>query len=223
MAGPRPAYAVVIADVRGSRAAADVRPALERKLPRLSRQHLASGRILLPYAVTAGDEFQSISAAPDQIPRLILDLRRTLRPLVLRVGVGFGRVAGRVREPVNRMTGEAFERARSALENLKGVRRRESRGLTAYDTGDEAFDSTVNLIYELHDALLADISPKQWDTIEAYLKKGNLAGTARVLKLNISTVSRSLRRARFWQLEQTAATMEQILSARLERTGRLAR
>jgi hypothetical protein len=217
---PEPAYTVVIADVQGSRSRADVRPTLDRQLPRLSRDHCASGRILLPYAVTAGDEFQTISAALDQIPRLILDVRRTLRPLVLRVGVGFGRIAGRVKAPVNQMTGEAFVRARSALESLKGVRRRESRGLTAYRTGDEAFDITVNLIYELHDALLADVSPKQWDTIETYQKRGSIAVTARVLKLNISTVSRNLRRAHFWQFEQTADTMKEILSPRLERIAR---
>lgn len=219
---PGLAYAVVIADVQGSRSRADVRATLDRRLPQLSRAHRASDRILLPYTVTAGDEFQTISAALDQIPRLILDVRRALRPLVLRVGVGFGRIAGKVKQPVNRMTGEAFVRARTALENLKGVRRRESRGLTAYHTGDDTFDVTVNLIYELHDTLLVDVSPKQWDTIEMYLKGGSIAETARALKLNISTVSRNLRRAHFWQLEQTADTLKQILSAHL-RLRRIAR
>src|SRR5947208_11737734 len=115
-------YAVLIADIIASTARRDVRPLLGKKLAAASEKHLRQKLIRLPYSVTAGDEFQTITAELPALPALILDLRSALRPLSLRVGIGIGRVSGRIQAPVNQLTGEAFELARRAIESVKEAR-----------------------------------------------------------------------------------------------------
>src|ERR1700730_1410570 len=92
--------AALIADVMDSRAHADLRGLLGKKLAALSSRHLRQKLIELPYSVTAGDEFQTVTRELQAIPALIQDLRSALRPLSLRIGVGIGSVAGRIQPPV---------------------------------------------------------------------------------------------------------------------------
>jgi len=112
---PSATYAVVIADVLASSARRNVRGLLGKKLTAASERHLRQKLIRLPYSVTAGDEFQTLTAELPSLPALLLDLRATLQPLPLRVGVGIGEVADRIQPPVNRLTGEAFQFARWRL------------------------------------------------------------------------------------------------------------
>jgi SatD family (SatD) len=202
-------HAVLLADVIGSSARKDLRAVLAKRLEVATRAHVGT-RIRLPYAITAGDEFQSILAAKVNIPELIFDLRLRMRPLRLRIGIGFGEVPGRMQRPVNRMGGEAFQRARRALERIKEGRSKFDV-LTAFQSGNEIFDSAANLIYALQDTLLLKITNKQWDTIQVFRAKRRLRSTARILKLNQSTVSRNLKRGYFWQVEQTIAGMDRLI------------
>src|SRR5256884_1937807 len=120
---PSTIYAVLIADVMESRARADLRSLLGKKLAAISRRHLSRKLIQLPYSVTAGDEFQTVTRNLLSIPAVIRDLRAALRPLSLRIGVGFGSVSGRIQAPVNRLGGEAFQSAREAIESIKTDRK----------------------------------------------------------------------------------------------------
>ena len=111
---PSAIYGVVIADVLASSARKDVRALLGKKLTAASEKHLREKRIRLPYSVTAGDEFQTLTEQLPSLPALLLDLRAGLQPLSLRVGIGIGEVSDRIQPPVNHRTGEAFQLARVA-------------------------------------------------------------------------------------------------------------
>jgi hypothetical protein len=204
-------YAVLIADVVESGARPDLRALLGRSLAAASREHLAQRAIRLPYAVTAGDEFQTIAWEAAKVPALILDLRCRLYPLRLRIGIGIGSIAGRIRPPVNRLGGEAFRRARQAIEGLQDNPEFKFEGLTAFRSPDRALDATVNLIYALHDTLVLRIKNKQWETIRAFRATRRMDRTARKLRVDTSTVSRNLKRGYFWQMEQTAAGVEMLI------------
>jgi SatD family (SatD) len=211
---PTKRYAVLIADVVGSRARRDLRAQLGQRLELASRAHRKAQWIRLPYAITAGDEFQTIAWSCARLPELILDLRARLWPLQLRVGIGIGRVPGRLRAPVNRLGGEAFQLARTALEEVKGGVGNKFRILTGFASKDAVFDSTANLIYALQDTLLLKITEKQWETIAVFRQKRRLQTAARALRLDASTVSRNLKRGYFWQLEQTVAGMKVLIGDR---------
>ncbi len=201
---PSKICAVLIADVMGSRARTDLRSLLGKKLAVLSRRHLRHKLIQLPYSVTAGDEFQTVTRDLPAVPAVIQELRTFLRPLSLRIGVGFGGVSGRIQAPVNRLGGEAFQYARQAIESIKAGNLFKFDVLTAFVSRHEHFNKTINLIYGLHDTLVLKITARQWETIEEFLDRPTLERTARRLGLDDSTVSRNLKRGYYWQLVETA-------------------
>ena len=59
---------------------------------------------------------------------------------------------------------------------------------------------------------MQNISEKQWQTINAYLKTKRVDLTARSLGVNLSTVSRNLKRGYLRQLEETVATMTEFMN-----------
>jgi hypothetical protein len=208
---PSTIYAVLIADVMESRAQADLRSLLGNKLAAISRRHLHRKLIQLPYSVTAGDEFQTITRDPPSIPAVIQDLRVALRPLSLRIGVGLGSVAGRIQPPVNHLGGEAFQFARQAVESIKTGKLFKFAVLTAFLTRYEHFNKTINLIYGLHDTLALNITERQWETIREFLDTPTLEQTAKRLQLDNSTVSRNLKRGYYWQLQETVKATESLI------------
>src|SRR5271154_3192742 len=205
-------YAVLIADVVGSRARRNLRALLGQRLELASRAHLRGGYIRLPYAITAGDAVQTIVRSYARVPELIFHLRD--RVWALRVGVGIGGVPGRLRGPVNRLGGEAFQFARTALEGVKRGEGNKFKVLTGFKTKDAVFDSTANLIYALQDTLLLKITEKQWETIAVFRKKRRLQTTAQAMRLDMSTVSRNLKRGYFWQVEETMKGMRLLMEER---------
>lgn len=198
------ASAVLIADVMASSRRKDVRALLAKKLSAASKRHLDQRLIRLPYAVTAGDEFQTIARDLASLPALLLELRSLFQPLSLRVGIGIGRIADRIQPPVNRLGGEAFQFARRAIESVKNGTLFRFDVLTAFVSGKKRFDNAINLIYGLHDTLVLQITPKQWAAIETFLGRPKLEPAARRLQRDTSTVSRNLKRGYYWQLTETA-------------------
>ncbi len=207
-------YAVLIADVVASRTRRNLRTMLGEALDKASRAQLRGKLIRLPYAITAGDEFQTIAWSCERLPELIFDLRARMWPLRLRMGIGIGRVPGRLQRPVNRLGGEAFELARTSLGGVKNRAGNKFRVLTRFASKDAVFDSTANLIYALQDTLLQEITEKQWQTIAVFRKKRRLQAAARELGLDASTVSRNLKRGYFWQVEQTMEGMRILIEDR---------
>ena len=202
-------YGVLIADVVESRSHSHLRSSLNEKLRIASVAQMGDKLVHTPYAVTAGDEFQTIAARVDSLPKLILDLRRRLYPLQLRIGIGIGAIQGPLRPPVNRIAGQAFEFARAAINEIKETRKYPT--LTAFRSHRAEFDEIANLVYGLHDTLLRQITAKQWETIATYLLKNRVDYTARALSIDISTASRNLKRGYFWQIEHTAVVMEGVI------------
>ena len=197
-------YAVLIADVMASSARKNMRAQLAKMLAAASEKHLSQKLIRFPYTVTAGDEFQTIVAKLGSVPAVLLDLRTALWPLPLRIGVGIGEVADRLEPPVNRLTGPAFQFARQGIDSVKAGSRFKFDVLTAFASENEQFDQTINLLYGLHDTLVAQVTARQWETIRQFLDHPTLEQTARRLKLDGSTVSRNLKRGYYWQLAETA-------------------
>src|SRR5215471_17483386 len=179
-------HAVLIADVMASSVRQNMRALLEKKLAAASQKHLKQKLILFPYAVTAGDEFQTIAAKLAQVPALLLHLRASLWPLPLRIGVGIGEIADRLQPPVNRLTGQAFQFARQGIDNVKFRALFKFETLTAFASHNESFDQTINLLYGLHDTLVSQITAKQWETIRQFQDQQALEQTAKRLKLDIS-------------------------------------
>jgi SatD family (SatD) len=204
-------YAVLIADVMASSSRRDIRSLLGKKLVAASAKHLQRKLIQLPYTVTAGDEFQTVSSSLRAIPEVILGLRVALQPLSLRIGIGFGRILGRIQAPVNRLGGEAFQFARQSIEEIKANALFKFETLTAFRSRNNRFDGTINLVYGLHDTLVLQVTTKQWKNIQAFRARPALEPAAKLLALDTSTVSRNLKRGYYWQLSETARAAASLI------------
>jgi hypothetical protein len=206
-------YAVITCDIVGSRYIEEFRRKRDQKLHQIAKLHLARKWILSEYAITAWDEFEGILSRPTNIPAVILDLRRHFHPFELWIGIGIGLVTEPHRKPVNVFGGgEAFQRAREAINRLK-AKRSKTGVLTSIVTGDETLNLIANTVYDLHDTLLQSISTRQWRTINVHMETNRQNLTARKLRLNESTVSRNLRRGFWWQIQETRQAMERVIEA----------
>jgi hypothetical protein len=136
-----------------------------------------------------------------------------MRPLRLRIGIGIGSIPGRLRPPVNQVSGEAFEFARAAIEDAKEGRAHSGKS-TRFRSSNEHFNMEADLIYSLHDALVGNPSEKQWEAIDAFLAKGRVDLAARSLKLNSSTVSRNLSWSHYWESQETIEVMKSVIESR---------
>ena len=213
MKTPTGNYAAITCDIVGSRQLEDFRRKRDQKLHRISKLHVEKKWILSEYAITAWDEFEGILSRPQNVPGVIVDLRRHFHPFALWIGIGMGEVTDPHRKPVNEFAGgEAFERAREAVNKLKARRNRTSN-LTSFVTGNEMFDLIGNTVYHLHDSLLQGVSTKQWQTINVLMETNAQERAAKKLGLNKSTVSRNLRRGFWWQMQETQTAMERIIDA----------
>lgn len=197
--------AVITADVVGSRTIPEFPALRDSRLHVASDLHLARQMVLVPYTITTWDEFQTIAVSPAELPDIIFDLRRCFYPVQLRIGAGIGTIDEPAREPINEFAGgDAFLLARDALDTV-GER------LTRIRCQVELVQRVANLTYRLHDALLAEISPKQWEAIGAYIEGGSQEAAAVRLGVDKSTVSRTLARAHYWELVSAREELRYVL------------
>lgn len=213
----------LIVDVADSRRIADFPERRDRLLAELSQRHRGSGWTGFDYAVTAWDEFQGLIDDPAALPRVVWDFWWTFRPWSLRLALGFGpveRVAGTDEAlPLNQaVTGEAFYRARAALDALNSPRHGMSRVRLQVGAPDDARAMACNAVLRLADALVQDITERQWQIIGQYERSGKQTEVAAAVEVAESTVSRSLSSARYWELKASLAELGELLAGPIGRS-----
>lgn len=184
----------------------------DRKLRLASDLHLERDWIVAPYAVTAWDEFQTILREPARVPAVVADLRWIFHPGRLRVGIGLGPLdrLPRPGEPVNLgAAGRSLELAREAIDSLKGSKKYDYGTAFRTDVGD--LELSVGLALRLRDARLARATDRQLETMRAMWRLDSQERAADRLGIDESTVSRTLRRGGWWEIEDVDRTVEALL------------
>lgn len=207
---------VLIADTVHSSSVERFAAERDRRLTALSHEQMAAGRIGVPYAITAWDEFQTVVAGPGHLAQVVWGLRLSFRPMHLRVGLGLGEIASMPRgsEALNVAgSGQAFGFAREAIDSLK---RRTGKylSLTAFRGTDREEESVVNGLFRLLDTLLLRVTSRQWETIAAVERAPAQEAAATALGVDESTVSRNLRRASYWQIKDALEVLGSYLEGR---------
>lgn len=179
---------VLTADVIASRARGDVGPFLAERLARL--EHPA---LLTPFTVSRGDEIQGLCRGSLTAPEIVRLLRYHCRPLSLRLGIGIGQgpVAGAASSW--ELSGEAFFRAREALERTK----KRAGLLTAVASGDERFDAIAEALFGLLDAIWSRWTGEQWEAVMAYERYGTYEAAGRALGIAFQNVAKRCQAARW--------------------------
>lgn len=146
---------------------------LERTLRATNQAFRAE--LVVPLAVTLGDEWQGLARSIEAAFRIDFHVRRALRPHRVRSGIGLGEVTTPVRERTALMDGPCFHRSRAALASAK----KRSGSATLLDSGRPALDGYVNAIERLLHGVMDDWTDVQHESVLAFLERGNEALAAK--------------------------------------------
>jgi SatD family protein len=147
-------YVVVIGDIVSSRRLdrsqrSNLQQKLIRLLARLNREHKKA--VFVDFTLTAGDEFQGVLNLGPGLLELLDGLHSACRPVHLRLGVGAGTLTTAVRNRPQEMDGEAFVRARSAINRAEREKAR-----TWFVTHEPSFDLAANAVLLLIQSIQRD-------------------------------------------------------------------
>lgn len=208
---------MLICDVMDSREVPAFKETRDTTLQGLSEAHRAQGWIAAPYAVTAWDEFQGLAAEVRAAPRAMWSLITAFYPMHLRIGIGIGPVEAELAggAPLNEAaTGEAFFRARAALDRVTGGRDPRYDPTAQAAAGDREVELFLNTTLHLLGTLVARATPSQWRVVLEFERAGRQDRVAEALGKAESTVSRALKRAYYWQMIGAVESMSEYLGLR---------
>lgn len=196
-----PYLTVITADVIDSRRHENIRRRLEERLPRLEHPLL-----LTPFTVSRGDELQAVCQGVLAAPELVRRLRHACLPLVLRIGVGLGPADFETAASSWDMSGEAFFRARDAMERLKPGKHPRTRLLS----GDARFDTVANGLFELLDTTWMYWTAAQWEAVMAYEREGTYGAAGAVLGIALQNVEKRCKAARWASVRAGEAALRTL-------------
>lgn len=193
-------WQVLIADLVSSRSipAAD-RTSVDRAMARAIDRtlHVHREHFRLGPQVLKGDELQAVLRPDAPALSILTYLRAQLagregRAIRLRAGLGAGRITRLSPKGPFASEGEAFHRARAAVEGLKVGR---VDRLTGWVTGDAHFDRWASSMLPLLDAIMNRWTPAQWEAVAGRLETRGMDDIARRSGVTFQSVSKRLRAA----------------------------
>jgi len=203
-------YAVLIGDISGSRRLAQktqFSETLWTVVQRETRDRFGSA-LATRFEITAWDEWEGVLRTPDRAWNVIRFWERRLTPVRLTVGIGVGPLDTPLECDPRKTTGEAFYRAREALEEAKA-----SKSITY--VVDSSHPRDINLTFLLRSALVRKLTRRQREVIDLYEELGDVVTVAAKLGVTHQNVSQILRAAEY----DAIAAAEEYVQQRLGEVG----
>lgn len=116
-------------------------------------------------SIWRGDEIQVFCSHIINIIEVVRQLRYYFRPLKIRIGVGIGGIYTEKSDNSWNMNGEAFFKAREALDKVKIQNKKR---MTYICSPNEQFNIIGNSLYMLMDTIIDEWSDSKWESINAY-------------------------------------------------------
>jgi len=179
---------VITADVVNSKRAGDVRQTLQERADRVVSPLLA-----WPFKVSRGDEIQGVCRGVLAAPEIVRHLVYQARPFLLRLGLGIGPAPSERAASPWELSGEAFFRAREALEN-----RRDKHASIRLVSGDARLDLAADAVFTLMDTIWSRWTREQWDAVMAYERDGTYEAAGATLGIALQNVEKRCRAARWY-------------------------
>jgi hypothetical protein len=200
-------YAVITADIIDSQKQPEQVALLKSKLESLDFAGLFTG-----FSFSRGDEIQAVCMELSLLPVIIRKLRYGCFPLKLRVAIGIGPIEKTELTYANSwdMNGEAFFKARAALERLGTVNRKFPG--TFIISPVQGFDLAANTIYNLYDTILNHWTEKQWITVHGYEANVTLVKTAAVFNVTWQNIQKICKAAEWDQIQATETNLAMMLT-----------
>lgn len=155
------------------------------------------------FCITLGDEFQGGLYSVYPLFDILDMLKESIAPYKIRFGIGIDTMATQIEYNLSLGSdGAAYYAARKAVENLKRI--------TTYEYGYE-FGGSVIDTRQINDMMrLVDCISQNWtDSQKEYItklrnnKKMDYSGIAKIMKVNISSVSRAVSNSNYKLIQRT--------------------
>lgn len=206
-------WQVIIADLASSRElSARERPGVDRALRRAIARTVRrfEPHFRLAPEVLRGDELQAVLRAGAPALAIVTYLRAQLvtglgRRIRLRAGLGRGRISRMSPRGPFASDGEAFHRARRALDRARGGG---GSRVTEWVAGDRFFDALAHAVLGLADAFVVRWTVPQWEAIAGRLEGRRLHGIARGRGVSFQSVSKRLRAAAWNDVQPALELLE---------------
>ena len=217
-----PEWQAWIVDVEGSR---DIPGRTRRQVDGALHQAMRATRerfeerFRLSPQLLRGDEIQAVLRADAPALTMLTYLRARFAALVgrtpaLRCGVGTGTIARLSTRGPFESEGEAFHRARQAVE---WVKLRRGGRLTAWRADREDFDRAAEVILPLADTVVRRWTQAQWQAIAGRIEGKDLHRIARDSRVSFQAVSLRLRAAAWPEVQGAMEHLQSLAHAALAR------
>jgi len=162
-----------------------------------------------PFALSRGDEIQGVLPETRGVLSIVRRLRYYLKPLEIRVGIGFGRIEQIIEKARTSwdLTGEAFFCSREALDRLKD----EEIPKTVFHSGVSLKDLSVNSILELLDIMMNDWTDLQFKYVIFYEKLGTYEKVGKALNVSAPNVQKACKRANWETVNRIEENVDKII------------
>jgi hypothetical protein len=178
-------YCAIIGDITRSRELPD-RAAVQRKflrtIDRINAEFSRSIAAGFRFRVSEGDAFEGLLDHPAESYRIVRFLREQMGPVPFLVGIGVGTLSTPLGKNVDAVDGEAFHRARRALEHA-----RSRRQAIVFDLDSPSLP-LLNALVGLMEAVR--VTPRQREVLRWMGALGTQAAVARKLKISQPAVSK---------------------------------
>jgi hypothetical protein len=187
------AYIAIIGDIVESRTIGN-RAEFQRDVATLFAEiSKANRRIVSPYTITLGDEFQALYKSAESLFSDLIEVIRHLYPVKLRIAVGIGSITTVInRQQAIGMDGPAFHLAREVMDRIKA----EDRTLIQLTTEPKS-DTIAEELANTGLALLADLSrtwkANSWSILSELLQGRSISSIAGSLSISQRAVYKNIR------------------------------
>lgn len=214
-------HIVVTGDIINSRNNRFSKEAYLSKVEAFNRENRDD--IEVEFSVLKGDEIQGVAKYGCNIFRVIRRLKVCFKPYELKIGLGIGSINEALEKADTswQLNGQAFFRARDAIDEISSKKKKNINYKVAVKTGDSILDERINLFY----SFISDTIDKWGDellTILKYAEKGltheeiamammKKEQDEETLKTLRSGITKKIQRADWYKVELT----EKILNGML--------
>lgn len=211
-------YVVVNADIINSKGNYFKKEDIAEKINLLNAN--LSDQIFIGFSVLRGDEIQGVLRLGADLFRVLRHLIYAAKPYDIRIGVGIGEIYD-LPEPIQtswELNGEAFFRARDAMNFLSGLKRNDQYRVS-FVSVNQKLDERITLFYSYAFDIISSWDPVVFDIIkmaEAGCTHQEIAESIydaddTSIKSKRVNITKKIKRANWYKLKKTEEMLNEML------------
>ncbi len=168
-------YVVITADVIASKKHKNFKNIFKKRVKKLDYPE----SMISPFEIAKGDEMQAVFSSGLDIAKYIRQLRCSMLPLKIRIGIGIGEVSDQQNIKFWKSKGKAFDFSAKALDLIDQDRKFKTKVMS-----ESSKDEIINTIFLLLDSLEFEWNRTTWNLVNIYDNSENPQKAAETLMID---------------------------------------